>query len=484
MSRNQNMTLARAAAILASGAFTAAMYRAKDLRAATDALSADSTPPEIGRRKTNDGRIVTLTGLEAKRTIVKRSGDRPVGELRQRYTPSASIIAALPQPVADAWSRYLRTSHPNANPVHARAAESAFLAQLHNEAKRVHGLRMEGARIEDLGPQDQAIYFFASAMAAVHRIVRVRMATPTILGVCNVTDYGTDAEAWSDTIEGFRATLPARSAWASGGPGTATQQDRNLLSGRLQRSEQRWNIDQQTIARHQETIGREGAPTWDLLDRTILDATAVVDTDVARLVAFGSNPGTAPPPATSIPGLLYCKAASAITITNASGEVNFNTLRDWMIAQQTAANYSAGLAGDVLILSPQDYMRLAGQYVNSAGNDDSVIDALLMKCPFLREIRAAREFEPLTAEQANLTAAGLDATTARRLSGGIDVGGVQKRAITFIRDDNEVITIKRGREPYVNDNGLIAGSYQGEVAANTGGTYVYQADGVNLAYQS
>lgn len=483
MPRQTYMTLRQAQEILATGAQTVPQLRAHDMRTALIADDAKEPMPEIGKRKTADGKIVPITGAEPRRVRFKDSADRPVGQLRQRFTPSGQLVSLLPRPVADAWSRYLQTSHPRANPVQARAAESQFIVQLANEGKRVHALRMAGSRIADLSPQDQAIYFFASAQAAIHKVTRVRMASPTILAVCNITDYGTDAESWSDTAEGFRATLPNRSAWAGGGPGTATQQDRNLLTGRLQRSAQLWNIDQQTIARHAETVGREGGPSWDLLDQTIMDATAVVDCDAARLFAFGSSPGTAPPAATAIPGMLYLKTPTSVDISNASGEINYNTLRAWMISQFTGSNYAGGLAGDILVLAPQDYLRLSGQYVNSAGNEDDVITALLKKCPFLREVRTAREFEPLTAEVANLTAAGVPAAVAAKLGGGVNVGGVQKRAIAFFKDDPAIVTMKRGREPNVTDSGLVGGSYGGEVAANTGGTFSTLAEGVALGYQ-
>lgn len=488
MSRNTKlMTRAAAALIIASGAQNAEAMRASDLRAASTlaVYGGDQTPTEIGRRKVADGKIVSLTGMEpGKRVRFKDSPDRPVGVLRQRFTPANSTIALLPKPIGDSWARYLAVSHPRANPAQARAAEAEFVTALANDARRVHALRMAGSRISDLSPQDQAIYFFGSALAAIHRVIKIRLATPTILGVCNITDYGTDALAWSDTLENFRATLPNRSAWSSGGPGTATHPDASMLTGRFQRSGQKWNKDEQEIARHVEAMAQDGGPAWDLLDRTIIDSTAVVETDVARLVAFGSNPGIAPPNGTSIPGMLYLKVPEPVDISNVSGEVNFATLRDWMIAQQTATSYSGGLAADVLVLAPQDYMRLASQYINSAGSDESVIDALLKKLPFLREIRMAREFEPLAAEEANLVAAGVPAAVAKMLSGGVNVNGVQKRAIAFFRDDPEVITIKRGREPYTNDGGLVGGVYCGEVAANTGGTYLYQSGGMRLGYAS
>lgn len=473
MSRNST----RRTAPIPTG-LNAATLRANDLRAA---VGPNGPTAEIGRRKLPNGQTEIIR-QGAPRVTYKDSAERPTGELRRRFQPSMALIQALPRPIGDAWSHYLQNSHPRANPARAAEAENAFVRQLADAARRVHELRRSGCRIADLAPQDQAIYFFASAQAAIHRVINVRYATPTILGVINVTDYGTDAEAWSDTLEGRRASLPSNSAWSSGGPGSVTMPERNQLTGLFRWSRQAWNIDQAIVAKHAEAVGREGAPTWDLLDRTVLDATAVIDADQARLVAFGSAPGTAPPAGTQIPGMLYAKSASSVSLINANGEIVYNTGRDWMIAQQTAAQYSAGLAADILVLSPSLYMTLAGQFVNSAGSQVNVIQAWLDNLPFLREVRQAREFEPLSAEQAALQAAGMSATMARRYSGGIDVAGTQKKAIAFFRDDPEVITVKRGREPFVTDNGLAAGSFTGDVAGLMGGTYLNFTEGLALGY--
>lgn len=489
MARTSHMSRQRAAEIMQSGALASCDYRALDFRSALDGGTPggqrgdDRAPTELGRVKTADRKLVSVTCYRP-RVSYMDSTDRALGTLRQVFQPSGEIVSLLPQPVADAWSHYLQESAPGSSPVRALAAESAFVGQLMNEAKRVHGKRMSGCRMADLSVRDQAIYYFASALAAVHKVLRVRMATPTILGVCNVQDYGTDARAWSDTIEGFRASLPSRSSHSSGGPGTTTDEDSSLLTGRLKDTRHKWNIDQARVKRHRESQGREGAPSWDLLDQTIADGMAVVDTDVARLMAFGTKPGTAPPSATQIPGMLYAATPTAIDIANVNGEINFATLRDWMIAQKAGANHSAGLSGDTLVLCPSDYDRLSGQPVNSAGSDMSVIDWLLLKVPFLSRILTAREFQPLTAEEAALISAGMSSAQAAMYSGGVRVGGTQKRAIAFFRDDPEVCAFKRGREPYAEDAGLSGGTYGGEVAANSGGFYLYQADGFELAYQT
>jgi hypothetical protein len=489
MARTSHMSRQRAAEIMQSGALASCDYRALDFRSALDGggpggqRGDERMPAELGRMKTADRKLVSVLTYKPRVTNMP-SNDRSLGALRQVFQPSGEIVSLLPTPVADAWSHYLQESAPGSTVGRATAAERAFVGQLMNEAKRVHGKRMAGCRMADLSPRDQAIYYFASAMAAMHKVLRVRMATPTILGVCNVQDYGTDLLAWSDTLEGFRASLPSRSSHTSGGPATTTDQDSTLLTGRLKHTRQKWNIDGARVKRHQESQGREGAPTWDLLDQTIADSMAVVDTDVARLMAFGTKPGTAPPSATQIPGMLYAKAASPLDITNVSGEVNYSTLRDWLIAQKTGTNASQGLTGDTLVLCPTDYDRLSGQPVNSAGSDMSVIDWLLLKVPFLSRILTAREFQPFAAEEANLVLAGMSAAQAKLNSGGIGVGGVQKRAIAFFRDDPEVCSFKRGHEPRTEDAGLSGGTYGGEVEALSGGFYLYQGDGFQLAYQS
>src|SRR5690606_26595880 len=110
------------------------------------------------------------------------------------------------------------------------------------------------------------------------------------------------------------------------------------------------------VERHREVMGKDGAPSWSLLDREIIRATGALLADESSLVAFGSRPGIVGPPAgLDVGGLLYAKASTAIDFANASGETNYNNLRGWVETQRTAASWADGLSANVMILSSPSY---------------------------------------------------------------------------------------------------------------------------------
>ena len=449
-------------------------------RAATD----EATPRrELGRRKDRKlGKLVDITSNNPR--VLERGRANAIALDRVDLSPY--MLAALPPEISDAWHMLKRANY-------SRDRSRAELDQLNTTfADMVYGraealsreLSDRGLPLSALSVRDQALYYLAAALAASQRVIQIRKALPTILGILPIQTYNSRAPAYADFLESEYSSLSEPAMMDGGGPGSGGHVEWAERIKALRPLRHQWRVDNAQVERHREAMGQNGAPSWDLLDREIIRATAALMADEANLVAFGSQPGVVNPGGMHVSGALYVKAPTAVDFDQASGEDNYDALRAWIEAQRTAAGWAEGLAANVMALSSPSYFRLKGQFVNSAGGTMNVIDALLENIAGLDEIRVARELAPLPAEATVLQAKGLDATTAAIMSGGIRQGGVQRDAAMLFVDDPEIVAQVNGHPQQIVDNGNTDGVWSGHVRTSSGGVNAVQDAGVALAYQA
>lgn len=449
-------------------------------------LSADQRTriPSLGRRKdATTGRLVDITRFSPR--TASKGTENAIALDRLELSPY--MLNALPPEIADAWTALKRANY-------TRDRSAAQVSQLNDAFADAVYARAESLsrEISDrqipltaLAIRDQAIYFLAAALAGVQRVIQVRKALPTVLGMLPVQTYNSRGPAYSDFIEADYSSLSETALMDGGGPGSGGHVEWAEIMRALRPIRHQWRVDNATVERHREVMGQNGAPSWDLLDREIIRATAQLLADEAALVSFGSRPGViGPASGMDVTGLLYAKAATGVDWANASGETNYNNLRTWIESQRTGASWAEGLSAGVLGLSSASYFRLKGQFVNSAGGTMNVIDALLENVAGLDEIRVARELMPLPAEATILEAKGLSATTAAVLSGGIRYSGAQKDAAVLFVDDPEIVARVEGHAVQVTDNGNDAGVWGGNVRTSSGGVNLVQSAGFAVARQT
>lgn len=442
-------------------------------------------PPTLGRRKDHQaGKLVDITANDPR--ILDRSGRGGSAIALDRVELSPYMLAALPPEVSDAWHALKRAAYTrDRSRAEIDQLNSAFADMVYSRAEALSREVSDRALpLSALSIRDQALYYLAAALAAGQRVIQIRKALPTILGILPIQTYNSRAPAYTDFLESEYSSLSEAAMMDGGGPGSGGHVEWAERLRALRPLRHQWRVDNAMVERHRETIGREGAPSWDLLDREIIRATAALMADEANLVAFGSKPGVVNPGGMHVGGALYAKAATAVDWANASGETNYNNLGAWIQAQRTAAGWADGLAANVLVLSSPSYFRLKKQFINSAGGTMNVIDALLENIAGLDEIRVARELAPLSAEETVLKAKGKSAADAKIMSGGIQNGGVQKDAAMLFVDDPEIIAQVEGYAQQVTDNGNTDGVWSGHVRKSSGGVNCVQDAGVALAYQS
>lgn len=434
----------------------------------------------IGMRKDEAGRVVPIKAYDTPR--VNKGQYRSTISRRAGISPA--LLQSLPDNVRKAHDALRRAEAQRLGRSNVDAAEETFKAALASAAAPIVEAVENGCRLTALPASDLAVYFLASVFATLQRQIEVTYALPHARAILPVTVYGTMGAAYTDFIESEHAGLAQPHASAGGGIGTGGHIERAQFFGPLHRFRETWRLDNNEIEYHDEVAEQAGAPPWNLMDRTIGLTTAAAIVAESKLIAFGSNPGTIYTPGAdaTIGGILYMATPSSVVMNNANGEVNYNAIAAFIRTQHAAAQWSQGLMGNVLTLSPSRYSFLSQQFVNSAGSTVNVIRALLENIAGLDEIRQAREYDVNPTELARLQALGHPLATFYQ--GGVSVGGVQKEAVTLHRDDAAVVTTAIGHEPMVIDNGMTDGVFSGVVACSVGGCRAAQPLGLAIGYQA
>lgn len=446
---------------------------------ATQASNGNAGSPNLGMRKAA-GAIVDITRY----TRTGRDKGFSGSQLLRVADPSHALQALLPVAVAGPLTALKRGNYANSGVSRDQiaAAEERFIQALTQAGDRVAVDVHKGLPLHLLPASDMAVYFLASVYATMMRNIAAIYGMPTIKAVLPETVYNTRAQVYTDFLEQDRVALSEPMASTGGGLGASGHVERTQWVGPLSPFRNTWRVEQADIDFHAEMQGREGAPGWGLLDRSINIAMSALLVTESKLIAFGQAPGTVYSGVSAnlmIPGFLYMATPTQVVINDANGLTNYTNLVSFISSQHQSAMWTDGLRGDILTLAPSDYARLAAQFVNSAGSTGSVLQALLANVAGLNEIRQAREYELNAAELTRLTQLGHP--LASFYQGGVFFNGQQRHAMTLHRDDPNVITTVTGMPPQAYDNGMTEGVFSGSVAMSTGGVRAVQPLGFAIA---
>lgn len=466
---------------------------AMDMAAVGQLIDAGKPTGELGMAKddkaANGVRVIT-----SRSPMVRDKARKAYSTVLLSVAMSPGLQNMLAADVRAMWNGLTRMVQRNEDRASIEAREDEVCEAIEVKATALRkDMREHGYGVDSMPAEDQALYFLASALATLKRTILIEYALPTITTVLPVNRYNTVLRNWTDFIEVEHQTLSEPGASEGGGVGSGGHPEREQITGPLRRIRQTWRLEQEDIDRHNESRGREGAPEWDLLNRTMEINSAVVLVDKARLVCWGSNPqdGVVPeqPADMTIPGWLYSKAPHAVNFDQVSGEDNYIALKNFCRNQRVNASWAPGLIANVLTFSASSYFDLKTQFVDVQGSQMNVIEALLLMVPGLDRIEVAREYAQIPAELAHLQ--GLGHTDAAYVAGGVFVGtdadsnvvNALKEAVTLHRDDPDIVAQQDGHDIMMKDNALVDGIFAGVLLASTGGTRVSQIAGVEIGYQ-
>jgi hypothetical protein len=442
--------------------------------------------PHLGMRREGTG--VSYVTRYAPR--IKHKGAR-TSDLVRRVSLSRQLAHYLPPPVQTAYYKLQRLCAMKANPAannrttaqRARdigEAEDALMSALATAAAPVAELVAEGVPVGTLSAADLAVYFLAAVYAATKRQYEVLMALPTIKAVFPETVYNTLAGVYTDFVKSTYSSPSSPMAATGGGIGAGGHAHQEQKFGPLRPFYQDWNVEEWSVQQHEEAMNLDGAPAWTLLDEALAIASAALLVTESKLVAFGERPDQGiNAPEQILRGAMYLQTPVDVAFNTNNGVTNYDAAAAFVNGQHADAQWTGALMGDVLTLSSEDYARLGTQFLNSAGGTMSVLAALLMNVPGLKEIRQAREYAPNADELLRLQEIGHP--YANWYQGGVRVSGTQYNALTIHRDDPDVVTSVTGFSLQTYDNGLVDGKYNGRQGLSTGAMKIIHRRGFKLA---
>lgn len=334
---------------------------------------------------------------------------------------------------------------------------------------------------------DATIYHYTAPIITLSQVWRKRMTEPTLVNIIPKIATGTARTTWQYYEEAFDAGLPRDSATLNPHEVMgAAAEEREPRLFKLMFQSLACGIDGRTRELHEEMMGLEGAPDWDIYAERVDSISASVWRGIARIMAFGE-------PTKGIHGLLEFDAAAvsgdntgagllAVGAINflGGGTTSYDALNAQIRRQRAQVDQEESLIADTLILAPDDFTFLSQDLLDSAAGSGKVLETFWDANPQIRSIEWAHEMAPRAKDEALLLAGGKSAAEAARLSGGIRVSNTQKTCAALIRKDPQELAWIEGVPLSVKSHPEFRGNEVSQVRASTGGTHCF-AQGVQSA---